>query len=304
MQEIISSQPKEFDLARYFAALYRPFEAPLLSKYWRLKLLLACIIVAGVMQVPRYQYFYKFAILNDGSNAVYTAFQQQLAEPFKPRIYELGSHESKMAFRLTMPLIVKYTGMPAAGFLLVQLVFGILMHYAIIKLIYDLTKDRLTTAFLVLGLSCTYFGCAFLYDIMALFDSLSYAILIFMFLFRNPFAIASLMLIGAFNDERTIIAAPIVILWHVCLNNKSIAEYRWSALIKSFFYNRQTQGILGSVFVYGVLRLLLASRFSLPTDDGYVGGSALAVNALAGALEVGLVSALESYWVILIVAIL
>lgn len=284
-------------------SLYQTLERPLHSNYWQLKIVILCIFVAGFMQIPRYQYFYRFAIIRDGSNVIYTAFEKQVEAPFEPRIYTPGSHEAKMAVRLTVPLIINLLCIPPAGFIVVQFLVGILMLTALVKLFYDLTNDRLSTAFLMVGLCCTYFGAAFFFDVMGMFDAFSYTILVLMMFYRNAIALSILVIVGAFTDERVIIAAPIAILWHVCRDNISILKQSWSSLFNIFVRNSQAIGIILGAIVYIFTRLYILNHYHLNTDNGFVGLSALSANALGGALEVGLFSALEAFWIIVIASL-
>ncbi|MDO7850563.1 hypothetical protein [Hymenobacter convexus] len=285
-------------------SFYRFAEKLLGSRFWQIQVVILCVVMAGVMQTPRYQYYYRYAIAKSGENHIFTALDKQVSEPLGSTNFAPESHQSKMAFRLLVPLLLKGLHIPSAGYLGLQFVFGLLMLYALTKLLHDITQDRLATALLLLGLSCTYFGCAYLTDVLTLLDAFSYALLVFMMLFRSPLVLAPLMVLGAFNDERTIVAIPIVMLWHACRNSDLLHEKSWGLLLKRVVANPQVLALLLGIGLYVAIRLSLASVFHLKTVDGYVGFSALALNALAGTLDTALFSGLESFWVILVASLL
>lgn len=287
--EILSSL---FSFYRFAENLFR-------SRFWQIQLVVLCVLVAGIMQTPRYQYFYRYAIVKNGENHIFTALDQQVNAPLGVTHFTPESHQSKMIFRLLVPTLLRVLHLPSAGYLALQFLFGVLMLYALARLLHDITRDRLATVFLLVGVSCTYFGSAYLYDVMTMLDAFSYALLVFMMLFRNPLVLVPLMVMGAFNDERTIVALPVVILWHACRNSDLLQEKSWASLLKRIVGNPQVLALLLGVVLYTAVRLSLAAAFHLKTVDGYVGFSALALNAYAGTLEIALTSGLESFWLIL-----
>lgn len=300
MDNTITEQYISGFFLRFYAFLHRAF----LSRFWRIKLLILATILAGLMQCPRYTYLYRYAVTGTEENPTYSTFKEQVAAPFAPRVFDSDSHESKMTFRLTAPLLVKLFHAPPIGIFVFQFIAGLLMYYALIQLLYTLTDDRVTTAMLVLGLSCTYFGCAFVFDVMPAFDTFAYAVLILMMLSSNYVALFSLIIIGAFTDERTIIAVPIVLLWHLCHEQAFTNEKSWTDLFKQAFFNKKTLAVGAGIVAYVAIRLFLASHYHLITYGGFVGLSAFVFDAYRGIVGMGFLSGLESFWAFLVAALI
>ncbi len=295
-----TAPPDSSPISGFLARCYALVEDAFSGRAWRLKLLLLAVLLAGAVQVPPYR---EYAVLNSGKNATYNTLKAQVAQPFAMHNLDSDSHESKMVFRLLVPLLIRGLGLPPLGIFVVQFLLGALMHYVLIGLLDRLTADRVATVLLALGLCCTYFGCAFLLDVYCDFDAFSYAILVFMLWTARPDALAGLMFLGAFNDERTVIAAPIIGLWHLRRALVSPAAQSWAGLAKALLSSRPAGALLLGVVAYAAVRLFLAHHFHLHTFGGLVGLSALRYSALRGLLGVGFLSGLESFWAVLLAAL-
>ena len=275
---------------------YRWITKPFEGRYWQVKLLLVSVIMAFCMQVPRYKFLHRVAIAKTEVHEIYNVYVKQINEPFKLHNSDPDSHESKMVFRLTVPLLMRALRLPPVAVFIVQFFVGVLMTVLSIRLIYKTVNDRTITLMLVLGMSCIYFGCAYLTDVYAMFDAFSYAILIATMLSLNPYMLCGLVVVGGFNDERTIIALPLVVLWQIWRDRDLLRDYSVREFLADTIANRAVWGITAGVVLYLAIRLILAHHFDLVTHGGYVGPGVIVLNAFRFTIGVGLLSGLESFW--------
>ena len=199
-------------------------------------------------------------------------------------------HAGKMACRITVPLLMNILHLPPVYVFLLQFIFGILMYFVIISLLYRITDDFVVTVLLSLGLSCTYFGSAFMNDFRPYLDSFSYGILILMFIASNNFFIVLLTIAGAFNDERFILALPIVILWHFCQKQEIKPSTSWLTILHLSLKNKKILSILAGLFFYFFIRLFISQYYHMTTPTTSIGLDALAFTARNGFVMIGFIS--------------
>ena len=283
---------------------YRWITKPFMGRYWQAKLLFVAVLVAFCMQVPKYRELYDYAIAKVESNNIYDVYVRQINEPFKLHNNDPESHESKMVFRFSVPLLMRVLRLPPVTVFIVQFLVGALMVLFSIRLIFKITGDRTVTSLLIIGTSCIYFGCAYLMDVHAFFDAFSYAILIAMMVSYNPLVLSALVVISGFNDERSIIALPIIALWQIWRDRDVMRQYEVRALVADLLANRAVWGLMAGVMLYGLIRLTLAHQFNLVTHGGYVGPSVIVLNANRMTIGGGLLSGLESFWVLVLTFVL
>ena len=292
-------QPTKFSFSDFLVPLFSALDRFTQSPHWRVKTVALCVLCMGLFQFPDYRSLYAYAVVHTESNDAYDTFAQQVAHPLAAHPADYGSHESKMAFRLALPLLARALHLNIFGVLVLQVLAGVLMLWALLTLCERLTLDRPTALLLVLGACCTYFGGAFLHDVFCYFDAFGYAVLVLLLLSRRPAVIYGLSVAGAFLDERVAVASLLVLLWHsLRLPAETVPQLRRPAATWA------GAAVVAGWLTYAGLRWWLGAAHGLRTDGGGVGLEALRLNLLHKNAALGFLTGLESFWLLVALAVL
>lgn len=265
---------------------------------WRWGLAGVCLLAAVLGQLPKYPHAYAQLITHTEPLDEKLARQlAQAAHPFTPFADDSRTHLAKMTFRLAVPLLLRYTHLPLVTLLGLQALLGYWMYYFAAGWLAAHLRDRLAAALLTLGLSQTYFGFTFTYDLSGYFDGLGYAVLLGLLGMRRWGAAFGLLLAGAWVDERVLAAAPLLVAWY------GLRQYpeAWPGW-RRWLGTHPATALYAAGAAYALLRLALTARYHLAAPGGLVGASALAHNAWHELLALGVVTGLKSYWLPIILA--
>ncbi|MGI4871007.1 MAG: hypothetical protein ACRYFX_07495 [Janthinobacterium lividum] len=284
-------------LSTFFFGFFQWLTLRTAGRHWCWLVVAGCVLAAILGQMPPYRH--TFQTLVQGATAEYDLrnFLQQVAHPFQPLTNRADSHAGKMVFRLTLPLLARVLHLSLLHVFLAQFALGVLMYYRLVGLLARLVADRPTAALLALGLSGTYFGSAFAYDLFGYFDAFAYALLVLLLVVRSPVVILLLVFSGGFIDERLLLAGPLVAFWY------GVAAFGWQAppLVR-YLFTRRAGALYAGVLAYGTVRLALAHYYQLPTYTGLVGLDALLDNLHYERLSLGYLFGWKAYWLLLLLA--
>jgi hypothetical protein len=125
--------------------------------------------------------------------------------------------EDILAYRIFVPLLSRWTGINTPWLLVIVFQWTTLvlaLAISFLAIVRKLGKDGIRFAWpltLALGLSFftfwSYYGSGY-------FDAVTQLTLALALLISRPWPLALLALVGTLNDERFLIAAPFVVLWH------------------------------------------------------------------------------------------
>ncbi|MEY2490038.1 MAG: hypothetical protein QOC70_1980 [Verrucomicrobiota bacterium] len=125
--------------------------------------------------------------------------------------------EDILAYRIVVPLLSRWTGTNAPWLLVIVFQWTTLvlaLAISFLAIVRKLGKDGIRFAWpltLALGLSFftfwSYYGSGY-------FDAVTQLTLALALLISRPWPLALLALVGTLNDERFLIAAPFIVLWH------------------------------------------------------------------------------------------
>ena len=265
---------------------------------WRAKVVGACVLAAIVGQLPPYHHTYRELVYGTELESNLQIFNKQVENPWRPYSTIDASHPAKMVFRLTLPLLARVLHLPLLGVFLLQFALGVLMYYLLVTVLARVLADRVTATLFVLGLSGTYFGSAFSYDLFGYFDAFCYALLVVVFCTQHRWLIVGLCLLGGFIDERMLLTLPVAVFWY------GVSEYGWQGRPAwRYLLTKRAGAVYGAGLIYALLRLWLARHYHLPTSLGLVGFDALRDNLQHQWLSLGYVAGLKSYWLLLLVLV-
>ena len=186
------------------------------SSYWDIKTTIITFLLIQLVSFPSYDLDYKnWSDQYEKSLSIFSNLE-----------YASGySHKAKINVRITVPIIIKLFGLSPMGLILFKNITGIIFIFLILKLFFLIVKEKNLSILLTLSCAFIGFGKASTIDPSQIFDGLSLTLVLFSFLFRNPYISVLCLLFGFFNDERTIIAAFLFTLYYFQFNNHSNNKY-------------------------------------------------------------------------------
>jgi hypothetical protein len=264
----------------------------LAHRHWRWWLAGLCLLVAATFQFPKINHAYAqlFAhteVLDEKLHRI----SEQIAAPFATHADVSSTHLAKMSFRLAVPLLARVLHLSLAQLLALQVLAGFVVFYRVAGLLAASLHDRVAAALLTLGLSFTYFGYEFTYDLSGYFDGLGYAALVLALGTRRWALIWGLVLAGGFVDERVLAASTLLVFWYGAQQHEWQVPSLWR-----FIATRPATAVYAAWLAYAALRLGLAWRYGLHTPGGLVGASALYHSSWHELLALGFTTGLSSYW--------
>ena len=145
------------------------------------------------------------------------------------------------------------------------------------------------------GFTFIYNGHSGFTDNNAWFDVVAYLFLLLAMLCSNVFLIFTFTFLAAWTDERAVVASLFIFLWWK-FNEIKTTDFSFSSF---FRFEKKSSIVLLSLICYSVIRFLLSKFFDLYTPDKGIGVEVL-MNSIH-AIPLGLFSALEGFWLLLIV---
>ncbi len=241
------------------------------------KIIFLLFLLVFATTYPKY-----LEILADGSPATtYSYYFEKIRHPFLPSAQlNDDSHKSKMAFRLTVPLLGKALGIGSGGsgkdivvLYLIQSLLLLPFLYMLLELPARFTSRKNALLFAV-GCSFTYLCKAFFWDYDFWFDAYAYFFILAGLYFRNPLLVALSLFLAAWTDERAFTALPGVFLFHLIQQ----ADYRIPGTpgqVKKAVVSRECLAVVLAGFLYLLLRVLLTLKSELWTPVGAQAGVSL-----------------------------
>jgi len=220
------------------------------------------------------------------------AVNEKSSSPFAVKEYAPESHEAKLTFRMTVPLLACVLSLKTTGILLLQGVFGFLLFLVSVYLFEKITEDPVAALLLTLSLSFIWAGrCAFV-ELRGIFDAVALFFLIFSMCFRNPLLVFAGVFLAAWTDERGLIASSLVLL------------YWWISagftLRKAF--TPQSISVIFAWVAYFLTRYALIHVFHFKTVVGNNLGISCFISQMSN-LPGGVWTALEGNWVLVCIAL-
>ena len=217
----------------------------------RLWLLWAVGLAIGLgllVAAPPYEKLHQYTTWN--------AVFDQAAHPFRVHTYGYGSHEGKLAYRLLVPVIGGRLGLDRAGFLILQGLAGLALIAAVALLCVRITGDRTVALFVAVATGSCWAGATAFVEVRGIFDGVALALLVGAALATRWPVVAGLVFLAGFTDERALVAALLVALFHL--------------LSTPAGGTRRALGVIVGLVGYGVAREALHAAFGLRTGGGGV----------------------------------
>jgi hypothetical protein len=208
------------------------------------------------------QYFQEFLAIIKGSTASHETWQfhwdTQIWKSdhlFITANFDPKSHEAKIAFRFTIPLLLLLCKQKIGYVYLIQIGLGLYAYSCFLKIIHQITQERKITFFFAMGVSSLYFINSLHLELLALGDSFAYSFLILGFYFsKNRYVSAAFLLAALLTDERSLIGCSMGVILKYFIDEKQFWDY--------------VKTSLAAIFVYLFIRFLIYKKYGLITPAG------------------------------------
>lgn len=255
---------------------------------WKAKALFVVLILALFRAFPSYD-----ALHTPFTEATWRAAQLKFDHPLLDtgKFFPPVSHESKLTFRLTVPVLAHLLHLGRDGVLVLSAILGSILLFTVLTLAYEITDDRQIAFFLTLAIACTWSGLTAFHDLRGgYYDAAALCLLLTAMTARSALVVGIAAFLAAWTDERALIAVPLVIVFfalRVRLNKQSLRARLISVLVGAGVY----------VLTRGYLTV--AHSYSLNTA-----GLGLAVLwNQARAIPLGMWAGIGGGWVLLVLSL-
>jgi len=184
------------------------------------------ILVVTLPLVVLFFSFPSYDRLNNEFSENWQAIFKQAAGPLTDHQYNPDSHQAKLTFRLTVPLIIRTFHLNLAGVLIFQALIGMLLFYFAAKLFHRETNDKVSALLLSFSLAFIYAGRVSFNEIRGIFDGLALFFMVWSMYFRNPFLIFTGVFLAAWTDERALIASCLVFLYWIYWHKNNSGDWK------------------------------------------------------------------------------
>ena len=243
------------------------------------KMILLLFLSILVTTYPKYLEF----LLDSSLATTYHYFFEKIKNPLGSAAH-LGSdtHGSKIAFRLTVPIIGKALGIGSSSsgkdIVLIYLLQSALLLpflYMLIDVLQRFTSHVNACLFAV-ACSFTYLCKAFFWDYDFWFDGYAYFFMLAGLYFRKPLPVFFCLQLACWTDERAVVALPGIYLYHLLQSGNFNLVDNFKSIYQGL-YSRSGIPVVFAGLVYLLLRLYLGYRYNLLTPSGDQAGVSLSL---------------------------
>ncbi len=253
-------------------------EKKLISKHWEIKLafffFVLSIVINLLLNPSALIHFKAFwtSCLEAKEFDVYSVIKIQSADisksflHFKNQQINPWSHESKMTFRLFLPVLAKVLNFKTITLSIYtfQILAGFLYLYLLVKFSYRLLKDKTTTFIFLIGFTGLYASNAFFYDITGYGDSFAYLFILAAIYTSNPLLIFSFCFICTWIDERALVNLLFPIIWW-----QFVEPYITKKNKLSFLPTFNVIMVILPIIVYSAIRIAISNHYQLLETDNH-----------------------------------
>jgi hypothetical protein len=282
-------------LAKIHLQYYTILEIFLASKHWKLYVVVACVFSILFFSLPYHKRITDELQQKPDRYLKWQQLKQHAEHPFTQIQAEPNSHQAKLTFRLTMPLLLRALQYNIVAFYLVQAFLGLIFCWFLADFFAKLLDSRVIAALLTFGIANIYAGASFFIDTLASYDPFAYIFLLLAICYRQPLYIFVLIQLAAWTDERGLVASCLVYLfWYL-----QIYTPKTNFIRSVLQFSPPLLAILSSIAVYLLGRFCLGYFLGLHTPLGNAGFEAFLENIKLTGL--GVWTGLEGFWLLILV---
>jgi hypothetical protein len=272
-----------------------------MSKHIKLWAISFCAALFSIFFAkPKLDEIYSITNPKSQSNEIWEAQMLKKERIFAPMdSFSAESHNAKMAFRITLPILMKVFDLKPFQVYLLQLLIGLFTLFFVAEISYGRTESFSFTGLFVLAFASTYFYRSSYIDFRGTGDSFAYfLIVICLWGIDKPLLLAPSLFALFFTDERGIVAFLSVFSFayvtHLDEFQKGLSKLKLKTLTPFF--------TIGSVFIACLLlRFYLKYQFNLNTPNN--GADFQLFRSQWSGVQLGLFSGISGLWILILVGL-
>lgn len=284
----------------FINAFFLWIESKAKEKYFLPKLIFFLVLLSLFFATPKF-FFY----IQNSHNVlhVWSAYQFK-ADHLTSSLtqYQQVSHEAKLVFRLTIPILIKIFGLNFITAYLLKFILGVLSIMLFFKITDKLLNDKVSATLLSAGLVFIYYGRSG-FIVYPTFDEIAYFFILLALYVRNPWVIFCCCSVAAWTDERSFLVLPIVIIFYQIYESKLVQENSNTLGSKNILRaNKTSLAALAAIVFYVAVRLFLTFQYDMHTPSGGADFSVFVKNMIF--LGSGIWSFYEGFWLLLFLSLI
>uniref|UniRef100_Q01Y92 Glycosyltransferase RgtA/B/C/D-like domain-containing protein n=1 Tax=Solibacter usitatus (strain Ellin6076) TaxID=234267 RepID=Q01Y92_SOLUE len=225
---------------------------------WKARVVLVVLAFSLLRAFPNYNFLREAENQGTWRDA---AIKMQDPAVDMARRFPPASHEAKLTFRITVPLLARALHLGRSGMLALFALCGVFTLYLTLDLSYRIAHSRVAAAAICLGVACVWPGVLAFHQLLGgFYDAVALCLVLAAMRAPAPLAAAALFF-GAWTDERALLAAGLILVY--------------AALRREF---ARTLAIAAAGITYVATRLYYTNVYSLHTSWDGVGLGVLLKN--------------------------
>jgi hypothetical protein len=144
--------------------------------------------------------------------------------------YGEGHHNANANYRLIVPLAAKVLGLGVRGIFALQSVCAVLLLWVVARVASRATGDHVASFFVTCGVASTWSGTMGFMELYGVFDGEALLLVCCAALFETPWLVGLCVFLGAWTDERALVASSLVLVYQVARRQRDGADWRASYL--------------------------------------------------------------------------
>lgn len=185
---------------------------------WKWKALPLALAISLFRAFPAYD-----ALATPHSQATFRDMQFQVGHlpADMGRLFPPDSHESKLTFRLTVPIVARVLHLNETGLLILYGFAGIALLYLVLVLSEKIAGSRQAAFFVCLSIACVWPGETSFHELYGgVYDGVALCLVLLALSSKSVLLAGASLFLAAWTDERALIAAAFLLL---CGRNRAIA---------------------------------------------------------------------------------
>jgi len=290
-------------LENFYKSFLLRLESKLSDKFWLWQLVFFSVILSLFLAFPPYTLLIDHLSANGVKLDAWVFIENQSQDLFHPKDIDYDIRRENMIFRWFLPLLSFVTGHNIVLILLFQAVLGILFLYKTGKYIYDISRDKIVTAFFILSLSNIFVSVWAFADIHGYGDGFAWFFLLTALLSRNPAIIFLCLQAAFFTDERAVVAGGYLLLWWMVTKAWEQNDLSLKTLVKNAFLG-ESAVVWIAWAVYFAVRHYVQITYFPNHHYSTIGTPVLFADAHRNGLGSSIWAAFEGTWLIMFAAAL
>ncbi len=257
MKGFVATRIVELAYQKFLRRINSGIDKILAGPNWQWKALCAVVVISLFRAFPNYD-----ALQTNFFQAKWHDVQLKVDQPMLDtgRMFPAVSHESKLTFRLTVPVVAHLLHLHETGMLILSGVIGILLLYLALEIPFFLTQDRRIAFFISLSAACAWPGVAAFQELRGgYYDAVAICLLLAAMATSWSILAAVFLFLADWTDERALIASALVLLFYLCIESGRALRERVS---------KPAAVILATAFYLGLRAYITATHSYVVATEG------------------------------------